>query len=148
MLNDFAGWPEDVPVILGCTQDEARMFVQPNMLYAHPEVRPEEVYTPKTLVAMTEALGGGHSQEILNYFSTSGLTDYEAIAERITAGVWHEPASTSLQRFADLGRRCYAYRFARVSPGAAQSRLLAKLAKGFWLPACMRLSPAIQTPAL
>ena len=126
MVDDFAGWPPEVPVLLGCTQDEARFFVQPTMLYAHPETRPEDTYTTRTLAHMAQAMGGDRKNEILDYFAGSGATAYEAIAEVITAGVWHEPALASLQRFAGLGRTCYAYQFARVSPGARASGLLAK----------------------
>ncbi len=126
MLDGFAAWPEDVPVMLGCTQDEARMFVQPTMLYAHPEMTPEATYTPKTLEAMAQAMGGDSSGEILAYFDENDIGDYAAIAEVITAGVWHEPAAATLKRFAGLGRTIYTYRFARVSPGAEKSALLAK----------------------
>lgn len=126
MVDDFAGWPQDVPVLLGCTQDEARFFVQPTMLYAHPEMRPEDTYTAETLAHMAKAMGGDREDDILEHFARSGATPYEAIAEVITAGVWHEPALASLQRFAGLGRACYAYQFTRVSPGARASGLLAK----------------------
>lgn len=126
MLEEFAAWPEDVPVMLGCTQDEARMFVQPTMLYAHPEMTPEATYTPETLNEMAQAMGGDRSEEILTYFEKNDVSDYAAIAEVITAGVWHEPAAATLERFADLGRTIYNYRFARVSPGAEKSGLLAK----------------------
>jgi para-nitrobenzyl esterase len=126
MVDNFAGWPDEVPVMLGCTEDEARFFVQPTMLYAHPEVKPEDAYTPETLAEMAAALGGNRADDILAYFAASGASPYVAIAELITAVVWHEPALASLRRFADLGRTAYAYRFARVSPGARQSGLLAK----------------------
>lgn len=126
MLEDFVGWPAEVPVMLGCTQDEARMFVQPTMLYAHPEMLPEATYTPETLAAMAKAMGGERSEQILAHFRERGLSDYAAIAEVITAGVWHEPAAATLERFAALGRTTYAYRFARVSPGAQKSELLAR----------------------
>jgi para-nitrobenzyl esterase len=126
MVDDFVAWPDEVPVMLGCTQDEARMFVQPNMLYAHPEMVPEETYTTATLAAMATAIGGAGRDAILGHFAETGASPYAAIAEVITAGVWHEPAAASLDRFADMGRTVYPYRFARVSPGARQSGLLAK----------------------
>ncbi|MGI8680401.1 MAG: carboxylesterase/lipase family protein [Jatrophihabitans sp.] len=126
MEHDLSGWPEDVPVMLGCTQDEARMFVQPTSLYGHPEVRAEDTYTPETLAHMAEVLAGRRADAVLAHYAAEGMTPYEAIAELITAAVWHEPAWATLQRFAQLNRVCYAYRFARVSPGALQSGLLAK----------------------
>lgn len=123
---ELAGWPQDVPVMLGCTQDEARFFVQPTKLYAHPEVRPEDAYTAETLSRMTAVLAGDRAEDVLGHYATSGMTPYEAIADLITAGVWHEPAQASLQRFAALGRTSYAYRFTRISPGARQSGLRAQ----------------------
>ena len=126
LLDEFAAWPQDLPVMLGCTQDEARMFVQPTTLYAHPEMTPEATYTPETLKAMAQAMGGDRSEEILAYFGENVIGDYAAIAEVITAGVWHEPAAATLERFVGLGRTVYTYRFTRVSPGAEESGLLAK----------------------
>jgi para-nitrobenzyl esterase len=123
---DFSGWPKDVPVMLGCTQDEARFFVQPTMLYAHPEIRPEDAYTADTLAHMARALAGDRADAVLAHYADNGMTPYEAIADLITAGVWHEPAEASLERFEALGRTCFAYRFARVSPGGLQSGLLAQ----------------------
>ncbi|NED86287.1 para-nitrobenzyl esterase, partial [Streptomyces sp. SID11233] len=61
----FEGWPEDVPVLLGCTEDEARMFIRPDALYAHPEVRPEDAYTHETLTHMARALGGDAAEDIV-----------------------------------------------------------------------------------
>jgi len=124
--EEFPAWPLDVPVMLGCTEDEARMFVQPTLLYGHPEVRPEDAYTADTLEHMAKALGGDRSEDIVAHFAAAGCTPYEALAELITSAVWHEPAEASLQRFTDLGRAPYYYRFARVSPAARASRLLAK----------------------
>lgn len=121
----FEGWPEDVPVMLGCTEDESRMFIAPDALYAHPEVRPEDAYTRDTLDAMAEALAGPSARAVVDELLGRGLTAYEAIAEVYTAAVWHEPALATLDRFAALGRSVYYYRFARVSPGAEKSGILA-----------------------
>lgn len=126
MDDDFTGWPPEVPVMLGCTQNEARFFVQPTLLYAHPELDPAAVYTQTTLEHMSKALGGDRSPEILAHFAASGLSAYEALAELITVAVWHEPASATIERLTELGRTPFFYRFARVSPGARQSGLLAK----------------------
>lgn len=116
----------DVPVLLGCTQDEARFFVQPTHLYAHPEMRPKDVYTWDTLEEMARALGGDRREDIVAYLTSAGIGAYEALAELITSAVWHEPALATVDRFAQLGAICYYYRFSRVSPGARESGLLAK----------------------
>ena len=42
---DSAEWSVNVPVLIGCTQDEARFFVKPDPLLAHPEVDPADAYT-------------------------------------------------------------------------------------------------------
>ncbi|MCA2241999.1 carboxylesterase family protein [Mycobacterium sp. WUMAC-067] len=126
MAEDFAGWPADVPVMIGCTEHEGRFFVQPTLLYAHPELDPAHVYTQDTLAHMARALGGERAEDILAHYAASRLSPYEALADLITVAVWHEPALASAERFAALGRRAYHYRFARVSPGARKSGLLAK----------------------
>lgn len=123
--DDFAGWSPDVPVLFGCTQDEARFFVRPAGLYAHPTVDPAAVYTPDTLAAMATALGGSCGGDTVAHYQASGLSPYEALAELITAAIWHEPALATLERFAALGRTAYYYHFARVAPGAHQAGLLA-----------------------
>ena len=125
LTADFAGWPADVPVMLGCTEDESRMFVTPTALYAHPEVRPEDAYTTETLIHMARALSGTAAGDVLRHFAETGQTPYEALAELYTAAVWHEPALATLGTFTRAGRTTYCYRFARVSPGAGQAGTLA-----------------------
>lgn len=116
----FEGWPDDVPVMLGCTEDESRMFISPHALYAHPEVRPEDAYTQDTLEAMAVALAGESAVAAVAELRGRGLTPYEALAEIYTAAIWHEPALATLERFAAMGRQVFSYRFARVSPGAEE----------------------------
>lgn len=125
MDDDFSGWPTDVPVLFGCTQNEARLFIKPTGVYGEPDVDPMQVYTPTTLEHMAKALGGEHADDILTYFAGTSLTPYEALAELFTTAIWIEPALATYQRFAQLNRTSYAYRFARVSPGAQISGLLA-----------------------
>lgn len=74
---------------------------------------------------MAKVLGGEHASDILAYFASTNLTPYEALTELITTAIWLEPALATFQRFARLGRTSYVYRFARVSPGARRSGLLA-----------------------
>jgi para-nitrobenzyl esterase len=121
----FAGWPDDVPVMLGCTEDESRMFITPSSLYAHPEIRPEDAYTPDTLAHMARALSGAAADAVLRHFTETVQTPYEALTEVYTAAVWHEPALATLDTFALAARTSYYYRFARVSPGAGEAGTLA-----------------------
>ena len=123
--DDFSGWPADVPVLFGCTQNEARFFLKPTGIYGQPESDPSQTYTHNTLEHMAKALGGEHAADILTYFATTSLPPYEALTELITTAIWLEPALATFQRFAELSRPSYAYRFARVSPGARRSGLLA-----------------------
>ena len=123
--DDFSGWPTNVPVMFGSTQNEARFFIKPTGLYGQPESAPEQIYTPDTLEHMARALGGEHAGDILAYFASTSLTPYEALAELITTAIWLEPALATYQRFAKLDRASYAYNFARVSPNARKSGLLA-----------------------
>ncbi|MDQ2848373.1 MAG: carboxylesterase family protein [Actinomycetota bacterium] len=125
IVDDFAGWPSNVPVMLGCTEDESRFFIKPNAVYAHPELRPQDVYTQPTLETMARVLGGDAADDILAHFAASGLTPYEALAQLCTSAVWHEPALATMTRFADLDRTAFHYRFTRKSPGAIQAGLLA-----------------------
>lgn len=120
LLEGFRGWPDDVPVMLGCTEDESRMFISPHALYAHPEVRPEDAYTQDTLDAMAVTLAGENATAAVAELRGRGLTPYEALAEIYTSAIWHEPALATLERFAALGRQLFSYRFARVSPGAEE----------------------------
>jgi para-nitrobenzyl esterase len=123
--DDFSGWPADVPVLFGCTQNEARLFLKPTGVYGEPETNPAQVYTHTTLEHMAKVVGGDHANDILAYFTGTDLTLYEALVELITTAIWREPALATYQHFATLDRTSYAYRFARVSPGAQRSGLLA-----------------------
>ncbi len=123
--DNFSGWPADVPVLFGCTQNEARFFLKPTGLYGQPESDPAQIYTHSTLEHMAKALGGEHAGDILAYFASTSLTPYEALIELITTAIWLEPALATFQRFAALGRTSYMYRFTRVSPGARRTGLLA-----------------------
>ncbi len=123
--DDFSGWPTDVPVLFGCTQNEARLFIKPTGIYGEPETDPAKVYSQKTLEHMAKVLGGEHASNILDSFARTDITPYEALAELITTAIWLEPALATYQHFAKLDHMSYAYRFARVSPGAQKSGLLA-----------------------
>lgn len=123
--GQFEGWPEDVPVLIGCVADESRFFVRPNAVYAHPEIDPATVYTQDTLATMATTLGGSRADEILTHYSSSSLTAYEALAELVSAAVWFEPWLATADRFAALGRTVFAYFFERLSPGSLETGLRA-----------------------
>lgn len=125
MQDDFTGWPEGVPVMFGTTEDESRLFLNPGAIYAQPDTDVSQVYTQETLVNMARRLGGPKADELLAHFTTTNQTPYQALTELVTSAVWHEPALASQQRYAGLGRDAYHYNFSRVSPGNADSQMLA-----------------------
>ncbi|WP_448006705.1 carboxylesterase/lipase family protein [Agromyces bauzanensis] len=125
MVDDFAGWADDVPVMIGVTADEARLFMQPNAVYAHPEVDVADAYTPEVLANMVRRLAGEQGDAVLAVYAESDLSPYEAIADITSEAVWFEPAKASIDRFATVGRTVYPYRFTRVSPGNRASGMLA-----------------------
>ena len=125
VIEDFSGWAAGVPVLFGCTQEEARAFYRPTGLYGQPERRPADVYTNNTLDNMAKVLAGDRHREVLDYFASCGFTPYEALTELCTTAVWIEPAIATYHRFAALDRTAYHYIFARASPAARRSGLLA-----------------------
>ncbi|QXE33257.1 carboxylesterase family protein [Streptomyces sp. GMY02] len=113
--DDFAGWPSQVPVILGCVENEARYFLPPSA-----------PFPPAMVENMAAVLGGAHREGVLDLLNTSGATTYEALDELFTTAIFTEPALATLKRFAALDRPLYYYRFGRVSPGLKASGHLAQ----------------------
>ena len=105
--DGFPGWPEDVPVMFGCLENEARYFIKPG-----------GSYSPDLLRNMAEQLCGPRAADLMALFERSGGTPYESLDQLFTTVIWHEPALASVRRFAALGRRFHYYHFARAAPGA------------------------------
>jgi para-nitrobenzyl esterase len=126
MVDEFAGWADGVPVMIGVTADEARLFMQPDAIYARPDLRPEDAYTPEVLGHMARRLAGPQADAVVESYERRGLTPYEGIAELTSEAVWFEPCLASADRLSRLGRApIYPYIFARVSPGNRASGMLA-----------------------
>ncbi|MEV6171575.1 carboxylesterase family protein [Streptomyces sp. NPDC051954] len=125
VTDGFAAWPDDMPVMFGTTQDEARYFHRPGGPVGGPPVSAERAYTSATLAVMAQTLVPRRADDVLAQFRDRGLSAYEALTELTTAAVFHEPTLATHQRFAALGRTAYHYRFARVSPGNRRSQMLA-----------------------
>jgi len=113
--DGFPGWPDDVPIMLGCVENEARYFIKPT-----------GTYNDAILSAMAKALAGPRAGEAVAVLDRSGLTAYEKLDKLFTTAIWHEPAFASLRRFRHLGRPVYYYHFARVCPGNRERNELAK----------------------
>ncbi len=115
VADDFPSWGEDVPVLLGCLENEARYFIKPG-----------GTYTRDILVNMARALCGPQADKAIADFDDEGLDPYPALDKLFTAVIWTEPALETVRRFARLGRRFYYYHFARLSPGAIATQDLVK----------------------
>jgi len=113
--DSFPGWAADVPVMLGCLENEARYFIKPG-----------GNYNREGLVRMAHALAGPMADEAIAGFDRAGYDPYGALDKLFTAAIWTEPALETVHRFARMGRRFYYYHFARLSPGAIATNELAK----------------------
>ena len=111
----FPGWPDNVPIMFGCVENEARYFIKPG-----------GTYTKDVLENMAKALCGPRGGDVIALLERSGGTCYESLDRLFSNVIWIEPALATTERFAKLGRRFYYYHFARVSPGARQTRDLVK----------------------
>ncbi|HEY0802818.1 MAG TPA: carboxylesterase family protein, partial [Steroidobacteraceae bacterium] len=115
VMSGYPGWPQGVPVMLGCLENEARYFIKPNGTYSH-----------EVLANMAQALCGPRAGEVMAIFQRSTLSTYEALDQLFTAVIWTEPALETARKFAALGRTIFYYHFNRLSPGAIATRDLAK----------------------
>lgn len=111
----FPGWELDVPVLIGCVENEARYFIKPNT-----------EYTYETLKNMAQVLAGPVKDRVLQILNNSNLTIYESLDKLFSTAVWFEPSYATIKRFEKLERNVYFYHFARVSPGGIRTKELAK----------------------
>ncbi|KAL7916892.1 Carboxylesterase [Trichoderma velutinum] len=125
VMRDFSGWDEQVPVLFGCTQHEARAFWRPTGLHTSPGQKPSEIYTVETLANMSKVLARGGDQEMINYFSNGKFSPYQALTELCSAAIWMEPAKATYHRFSALNRKTYFFIFSRISPATRHSGMLA-----------------------
>lgn len=111
----FPGWSIDVPILIGCVENEARYFI-----------KPDKSYTSETLRNMVYALAGPVSKRVFQILSNDNLTIYEALDKLFSTAVWFEPSYATIKRFEKLKNNIYYYHFAKVSPGARKTKELAK----------------------
>ena len=112
---DMAEWPQNIPVLLGYTKNEARYFIKPAM--APPRTAFE---------GMARGFCGPKASNVMEALDSGGANTYEAIDELFSSVVWIEPARATLNKLAALSRPVYGYFFKRHSPGAIASNELAK----------------------
>ena len=113
--DDYAGWPPEVPVMMGCVENEARYFI-----------KPAGTYPPEVLERMAGALCGPVKAQVLKTLAVADATPYEMLDRLFTSAIWFEPAHETIRKFAQLGRRFYYYHFNRQSPGSIANQDLAK----------------------
>ena len=111
----FPGWPEDVPVMFGCVENEARYFIKPGGEYDWDLVR-----------VMADALAGSRAAEAVGLLKAETRDPYQALDRLFTTAIWIEPALATAERFSALGRHFHYYHFARVSPEARRTNELVK----------------------
>ncbi len=111
--DDFAGWPRDVPVLMGCVDNEARYFLKPSGTY--PSI---------VLQTMIKTLGASEAPAVEE--ALSDLAPYEALDKLFSTAIWLEPMLETVRKFAASDRRFYCYHFARAAPGAIATNELAK----------------------
>ena len=132
----YPGWGDDVPIMFGSAENEARYFVKPggpqlpfpkNIAIALLNfLKPGGIYSRNGVEKITTLLCGAHGPQVTDILRRSGKTPYECLDWLITEIVFREPALQTAHRFAELDRPFYCYNFARVSPGARISRDLAR----------------------
>jgi para-nitrobenzyl esterase len=134
--DSFPGWPDNLPVLMGCTENEARYFIKPggpqlpfprNIAIAMLNwIKPGGVYSWAIVERIVAGIAGGRASEVSALLRRSGKKPYECLDWLMTSIIFKEPLHESTQRFMGLNRTFYCYDFARVSPGERRSRLLAQ----------------------
>jgi para-nitrobenzyl esterase len=113
--DDYPGAPLDVPILMGCLENEARYFIKPGGLYDQNGVE-----------VMARALCGSRADEVLRILADGGGSAYDQLDRLFSAVIWLEPALETLHRFERQGRSVCYYHFARLSPGGRASNELVK----------------------
>ena len=111
----FPGCPSNVPVIMGCVENEARYFLKPS-----------GSYNTDVLEKLAHNLYGHMSSRALEYLESLDLTLYERIDKLFTTAIFSEPALHSARKFAALGYSVYHFHFNRCTPGARLTNDLVK----------------------
>jgi para-nitrobenzyl esterase len=133
--DGFPGWADNVPIMFGCTENEARYFIPPggprlpfprNIGVAILNlVKPGGVYSWAIVEKIATALCGAQVQQVMGILRRSGKTPYECLDWLMTSIIFKEPQYQMTQRFVALNKPFYCYNFARASPGGRSSRTMA-----------------------
>ncbi len=112
--EEQAGWADDVPLMIGCTENEARWSLSPT-----------EDYTPELLENMVGELAADKANEVLALLNKGGGSVFEKLDRLYTMAVWVEPAFSCMKRFVEGGRTVFYMHFSRSSPEAVVTNRLA-----------------------
>jgi len=107
--DGFPGWGDDVPIMFGCTENEARYFVKPggpqlpfpqNIAIAFLNfLKPGGIYSRKGVEKITTLLCGTHGSQVTDILHRSGKTPYECLDWLITEMVFREPCTPDSSPF-------------------------------------------------
>lgn len=113
--DGFPGCDVDLPILIGCVENEARYFIKPNGTYHNND-----------LSRMAQVLATTKSDQALQLLNNKDLTTYEALDLLFTTTIWFEPSYATVNKFVELGYDVYYYHFARVSPEHYRTKELAQ----------------------
>jgi para-nitrobenzyl esterase len=113
--DEFPGWGQQVPVMLGTVENEGRFFVPPGREYGR-----------KMLENTVAEFAGERTGEVLAQFDARALTPWQGLDELITTVIFTEPAMATMHLLAEKGRPLFYYHFRRLAPGAARTQELVR----------------------
>jgi len=114
LTGNEAGWADSVPLLVGCTQNEARWSISPT-----------EDYSMELLQNMTKQLSNHKADEVLAILNKAGGNVFEKLDRLYTMAVWHEPAFATMKKFVEKGRTVFYMLFNRSGPEAVVTNRLA-----------------------
>jgi hypothetical protein len=101
-VEGFSGWADEVPLMFGCTENEARYFIRPdgpqlpfpkNIVIAVLNfLKPGGIYSWKVVKKIITSLSVAHGPQIMDILCRTGKTPYECLDWLITEIVFREPA--------------------------------------------------------
>ena len=114
ITGDEAGWADDVPLLVICTENEARWSLSPT-----------ENYDNALLENMADQLTKHRPEDVLALLNKGGGSVFEKLDRLYTNVVWLEPAFTTMKRYSALGRKIFYGHFNRSGPEAVVTNRLA-----------------------
>ena len=114
VLETEAGWSDGAPLMVGCTENEARWSLSPTA-----------GYTSDLLTNMVKQLAGDKADDVLAILNKSGGTIFDKLDRLYTTVVWSEPAFAAMKRFDAAGKDLFYVHFARSGPEAVVTNRLA-----------------------